>query len=833
MALSLQKIAARLGCFIEPDAETVSIAHVQIDSRRYNLPESTLFFALPGPHHDGHDYIQGLYARGYRYFVVEREIHLPDAQVLVVPSTLRALQAVAQLHAESCAAICVGITGSNGKTIVKEWLAYLLGHRHQVAKSPRSYNSQVGVPLSLWLMQPKDEFAILEAGISQPGEMEFLAPLIKPQIGIFTTIGSAHAENFHSKAEKIQEKLRLFEDSQVLIYPADAPELHEQILLWNKGRNKVLKPWKWSEASANQATISEPDEFLAEPIYVQLEWAESDSGMLILHRGKEQFRFAVPFTDLISAENAISSILGAMECGLDPAEIEKWTPGFFPVDMRLQTLRGISQSTLISDVYNNDERAFELALDYFVRTAGDAPKTVILSDFVQGKNSGDQTYERLAQKLSQLGIDRFMGVGSDMLRFKAAQDMEVHRFASTDELVKSVQRFNWQDYFVLVKGARDFQLERVVAELQEQEHDTVYEIHLNAIAHNLNYFRSRMKPGVKTLAMVKAFAYGVGMEHLALHLQYLNVDALGVAFSDEGVALRRAGVHLPILVMNPESTGHDTLVDYRLEPQLYSMRSLRVFFDAVQRMGEQHYPVHLKVETGMHRLGFMPEELDEALTFLQGQNVLRVVSVFSHLAASENPAHNDFTQLQIDRFKLASDRVRAALGNQVIRHLVNSAGITRFPEAQFEMVRLGLSLYGLSGEGFVERDLHPIGVFKTRISQVKEVPAGETVGYGRRGQIVEPTRIGVLPVGYADGISRQFGEGRVQFVSKGHLLPTVGSICMDMTMVQLVDEVQEGDEVILFDSTETIRQWAEKCGTIPYEILTRISQRVKRVYIQE
>lgn len=822
MALSLQTIADQLGVVVE--GSPIPIEHIQIDSRRHDPPESTLFFALPGVHHDGHDFVPDLYERGYRYFVVERPMALPGAVFLVVPSSLDSLQSVAKLHRDTCSARRIGITGSNGKTIVKEWLSFLLGHYHRVSKSPRSYNSQVGVPLSMWRMQTDDDWAILEAGISMPGEMDRLATMIQPEIGIFTSLGSAHGENFPSTRAKALEKLNLFNSARTLIYPAYQPELREAIRQWASGRNVELHSWAWDHL---------PDEAL---FRISVQRAENGPGswLLTIQSDAASDTYPLPFGDNLSVENAVSSILGARAAGLAPAEIARYSVAFFTVDMRLQTLRGIQQSTLISDVYNNDERAFELTLDYLVQTAGDQPKTLILSDFIEGKHAGTNTYERLAQKLRALHIQRFIGVGPDICAHRSLFSPDAKLFPNVESLLPALASMDWKDYFVLVKGARNFQLERVIDYLQAQEHDTVYEIHLNAVTHNVQYFQSRIGSGVKILAMVKAFAYGVGMEQLALHLQYLNIDMLGVAFADEGVALRRAGVHLPILVMNPETSGHRILLENQLEPQLYSMASLRAFYEQALQMGENAYPVHLKLETGMHRLGFVGEELDLAVEFLKSQQVLQVASVFSHLAAAENAQHDAFTQLQLQRFRELSGRVRSVFGDGVARHLANSAGMIRFPEAQFEMVRLGLSMYGLSGVPEVERDLRSIGVFKTRVSQIKTVPIGESVGYGRSAQVDAPTRIAILPVGYADGISRDLGNGRAQFYSAGHALPTIGSICMDMTMVVLpTHSVEVGDEVILFESNEMLREWAQICGTIPYEILTRISQRVKRIYIQE
>jgi len=820
MAQRLQTIADQLGVAVRvPD---VSIEHLQIDSRRHDPPASTLFFALPGVHHDGHDFVPELIERGYRYFVVERPMSHSGAVFLVVPSSLQALQEVAKLHRDACSASRIGITGSNGKTIVKEWLSFLLGHYHRVSKSPRSYNSQAGVPLSIWRMHKADRWAILEAGISLPGEMARLAAMIQPEIGIFTTLGSAHGENFSSTRVKANEKLILFNTARVLIYPAHQPELKEAVHDWASGRAVELRSWTWAH---------QPE---AARYEISVRKTAPAAWLLTIQSDEAAETYPLPFGDTLSVENAVSSILGARAAGLTPAEIAPYSAGLFAVDMRLQTLRGIQQSTLISDVYNNDERAFELTLDYLVQTAGSQPKTLILSDFIEGKHSGSNTYERLAQKLQALEIHRFIGVGPELCAQSERFHPNAQLFPDVESLLPALASMDWKDHFVLVKGARTFELERVIRRLQAQEHDTVYEIHLNAVTHNVHYFQSRLADGVKILAMVKAFAYGVGMEQLALHLQYLNIDRLGVAFADEGVALRRAGIHLPIMVMNPETSGHRLLLENQLEPQIYSMASLRAFYEQALQMGEQDYPIHLKLETGMHRLGFVAEELELAIEFLKSQQVLRVASVFSHFAAAENAQHDAFTRLQLQRFRDLSDRVRAVFGPEVDRHLANSAGMIRFPEAQFEMVRLGLSMYGLSGIPLVEEDLRSIGVFKTRVSQIKRVPVGESVGYGRSARVDVPTRIAILPVGYADGISRDLGNGRAQFFAGGCALPTIGSICMDMTMVVLPDHsVEVGDEVILFESNQMLRAWAQTCNTIPYEILTRISQRVKRVYIQE
>ncbi len=796
-----------------------SVSRILYDSRQYSAGEGALFFAISGKHHDGHNYIEELIAKGVKAFVVE-ELPLksyPKISFYKVDNTLLALQNLAQQIRMQSQADIIAITGSNGKTIVKEWLSTLLQPRFKLCKTPKSYNSQIGVPLSLWNLKEDDELGIFEAGISEAGEMAALAKILAPKWGVFTNIGSAHGENFPSLQAKIEEKLKLFEDSESLIYQADGSSLSKMIEAFAKEKSIHLYAWSWRGVGDFQFTL------------LRLEPTQAE--ISVLWQGR-QYAFLLPFGDEASLQNAAHCIVTALLLGLEVAAIQQGLAALSPVEMRLAMKSGLQNSLIINDAYNSDLESLRLALHFLDAHAGGRGKVLIISDLEQIALAENERHQAICEIVGRFALDHviLIGAGLENLSFPSARVRS--SYASTAAFLSEIHLHSFKDKAVLLKGARSFKFEDIAERLELHRHETVLEVHLNRVVHNLNYYRSKLPSGAKLMVMVKAFAYGSGAVEVARVLAFHGVDYLAVAYADEGVALRSAGIELPIMVLNTETRALKTMIKNKLEPEIYSLARLAELLDLIEQDSiEDEVCIHLKLETGMNRLGFEEKDLEALLLALKTQENLRVSSVFSHLAAADDPTETEFTRSQINRFKGMSDKLAEALDYPFLRHIANSSGIERFPEAYFEMVRLGIGLYGVSNAVAERKHLMPISELKARVSQIKNVQVGDSVGYGRRFKAEEPTRIAVISIGYADGFSRSLSSGAGKVMIKGKLYPTVGSVCMDMVMVNIFnDPIVEGEEVLIFGDERSIYDFARDMNTIPYEVLTGISQRVKRVY---
>ncbi len=795
-----------------------SVSVLLTDSRRINNAAEALFFALSG-RRNGHEFIAEAYAAGVRNFVVKHgsEIKMPGANFLIVDDVLTALQTLAAYHRNQFKLKVIGITGSNGKTIVKEWLYQLMAADHNIVRNPKSYNSQIGVPLSVWQISDKNDLGIFEAGISTTGEMQRLEAIIKPEIGILTHIGSAHDEGFESRDQKIKEKLGLFKHCKLVIHNYD------QLVDYQKSIKAECFTWSQKFKQADLYVFSEA--VISRNFYLRAKY-----------KGHE-IECLVPFMDEASVENAITCWATMLAMGYSPVEADKRIERLAPVSMRLELKNGIHDCSIIDDSYNSDVQSLEIALNFLGQQNQHQKKTLILSDIFQSGLEEDVLYAQVANLISAKKIDKFVGVGGALFNHQENFDVpEKHFFHDTAALLKDLGKLNFRNEDILIKGSRSFEFERVSRALVQKGHETVLEINLNTLLNNLNFYKSKLKPGVKVMAMVKAFSYGSGTFEVANMLQYNKVDYLAVAYIDEGVTLRQTGITLPIVIMNPEVSAFDKLDEYKLEPVIYSFGLFDDFIKYAQSAGLVNYPVHLKIDTGMHRLGFEDFEIEALCDLLEENIYVQVKSIFSHLVASEDPKHDAFTLKQIAKFEKAYKQVEKALGYKLIKHLSNTSGITRWPTAQYDMVRLGIGLYGIdSAVPASENALQPIAGLKTSVSQVKKVPAGETIGYGRNGRLVKNGKIATIRIGYADGYLRAFGNGVGKMMIRGVRVPTVGNISMDMCMldVSAVPDIREGDEVTVFNEELRIEELAAQIGTIPYEILTNVSQRVKRVYFYE
>jgi alanine racemase len=794
------------------------------DSRSLSEPAVTLFFALCTEHNDGHRYVLDLYENGVRNFVVQHDFAgmdcLPEANCLWVNDTLAALQQLAAYHRRIFDIPVIGITGSNGKTIVKEWLYQLLHDTFSIVRSPRSYNSQTGVPLSVWQLDNQTQLGVFEAGISLQKEMERLESIILPTIGIFTTIGEAHQENFSSKEEKCLEKLILFESADKIIYNED--QLLVKYCMEEKGF--FNKTFSWSTKNENAPLyISKIEKKIDHTI---IEYKLQNAGSMDLIR--------IPFTDDASIEDAIHCLALILYLIPDlkdlPARFEKLDP----VAMRLDVSKGINGNILINDTYNSDINSLSIALDFMVRRSTDnqLKRVLILSDILQSGMVPASFYRRVAELVHQKQIQHIIGIGPNLMSHSNLFNPEKDFYPTTESFLASGIWRGLKNSIVLIKGSRKSRFERISEQLEEKVHQTVLEVNLDAVIHNLKYFRSKLKSGTKVICMVKAFGYGVGSYELAKTLQERGADYLAVALADEGAELRREGITMPILVMNPEEHAFNTLFEYRLESEIYNLNMLDAIIREAERRGILSYPIHIKLNTGMNRLGFDAQDIPVLADRLNGQNGALVKSVFSHLAGSDSPALDDYTKRQVELFSQMSDQLEQLLNYPVMRHLLNSAGIERFPQAQFDAVRLGIGLYGISAVD--EKAIQPVASLKSRILQVRDVKTGETIGYSRNGVLNRNSRIACIPVGYADGLDRRLGNGNGKVFINGRLCPTIGNICMDICMVDVTGvKAEEGDEVILFGEPITVNELADKLQTIPYEILTSISPRVKRIYYKE
>ena len=817
MKYSIEKITTLMG------ARRIGKADAQIrwlltDSRSLCFPEETLFFALKTNRNDGHRYIEDLYRRGVKNFVVEAFYGagaVNDANFLVVPSPLEALQRLAERHRDEFNIPVVGITGSNGKTMVKEWLYQVLSPDRRVTRSPKSYNSQIGVPLSVWLMDEQTDVALIEAGISQPGEMQALADIIQPTIGVLTSLGAPHQENFRSMEEKCMEKLQLFHDAKVIIYNADDDLVSRCVRRSGFKGEKIGWRLAGQQATANglQITLYTPPSTLHLP---------------------PSTTYQLPFIDEASVECSLAVAATALYLGVTPEQLDERMSHLEPVAMRLEVKEGQHGCTLINDSYNSDINSLDIALDFMQRRE-ETTRTLILSDIFQSGMDDAALYAEVNSLCMKRGVTKLIGIGPRI----SAQHAAFHIpnaifFATTDDFLSSEAFLSLHDEVILIKGARPFGFDRITELLEQKVHETILEVDLNAVVNNLNYYRSFLKPETKLVCMVKADAYGAGAVEVAKTLQEHRVDYLAVAVADEGVELRRNGITQNIMIMNPEMTAFKTMFDYDLEPEVYSFRLMEALIRAAEKEGITGWPVHIKLDTGMHRLGFDPEkDMDEVIARLKRQTAIIPRSVFSHFVGSDSDDFDNFSRMQFEKFDAASRRLQEAFSHKILRHMDNSAGIEHFPERQLDMCRLGLGLYGVDPRN--NRILSTVSTLKTTILQLRHVPKEETVGYSRKGVLKRDSLIAAIPIGYADGLNRHLGRGACYCLVNGQKAPYVGNICMDVAMIDVTDipDVHEGDTVEIFGKNLPVTVLSDAIETIPYEVLTAVSQRVKKVYYQD
>ena len=862
---TINKIASIVnGQVIGNQSDTVVVKNLLFDSRQLIDAEDTLFFALYTAHNDGHKYITELYEKGVKAFVISRKNiekydvkaqidalkKFSDAVFVVVDDALEALQTLAAYHRAQFDIPVVGITGSNGKTIVKEWLYQILSPSMSVCRSPKSYNSQIGVPLSVWQMNPSNEIALFEAGISRPGEMQKLQGIIKPTIGVFTNIGPAHGKNFENIQQKIEEKLQLFNGlkdvkgsgsingfnainginalkAAAVVYCFDNQEIARAISC------EKIPSFSWSRHN------QDADLFIA-----SIETSES-SEISAIFRGNT-IKITIPFIDDASIENAINCWCVALLLGIPNETIAERMTHLEAVEMRMELKAGVRNCVIINDSYNNDRNALAIALD-FMNAQHHDNKVLILSDILQSELKEEDLYKNVAQLIENKGVDTFIGIGPALCssfrltegsgEISLKKEINSYFYTSTSDFLTNHPMKMFENQIVLLKGARSFEFERIMKVLQQKSHETVLEINLDNLVKNLNYYRGKLKKDTKMMVMVKAFAYGSGNYEVSNVLAFHHVDYLTVAYADEGVDLRNRGIKLPIMVMTPETNTFDTIILNDLEPDIYSFRCLSQLEDAINQLDkplDKPVGIHIKVDTGMHRLGFLPDDIDTLIECVKANPNLQIKSVFSHFATSDMPEEDAFVMHQIEMFELMSQKIVSAFPYKIVRHLLNTAGITRFTEYQYDMVRLGIGVYGVAICDEDRGKLHNVMSLKTTIKQIKEYGPGETIGYGRHGKITKPSRIAVIPIGYADGLRRQLGNGKACFWVNGKPAPIIGNICMDLTMIDVTGiDCHEDDTAVLFDDNHPIEIIAEACDTIPYEIMTRISQRVKRIYVKE
>ena len=793
-------------------SDSGSIDNISIDSRSLQNNQNTLFFALSGPNNDAHRYIPELIENGVVHFVVTK---IPSgfenkATFLKVENSLAALQQFAAWHRSQFNFPVIGVTGSNGKTIVKEWLNFLLSPDFHIIRSPKSYNSQVGVPLSVLAINEKHNLGIFESGISTVDEMEKLEKVVKPTIGVLTGIGPAHDEGFSSASEKVIEKLKLFANSEILILQK-APIVNGLV-------HQKTFSWSFDDKTAD-VLISK--DVLGNRTNLNLDYRNAFMSV------------EIPFRDAASIENAISCLMVLLYLNYDEATIQARMSQLYPVEMRLKVKNGVRNTTIIDDSYSSDFQSLKIALDFLESQKHHAKKTVILSDIFQSGLANDALYFKVSQLIESNKISRLIGIGETISQYKNTFS-NILTFATTQEFIENFDGLEFENETILVKGARQFEFEQIVAILEEKTHETVLEINLNAISHNLNFYRSKLKPETKLMAMVKAFGYGNGGFEIAKLLEHHKTDYLGVAFADEGISLKNAGINLPIMVLNPETTSFPSIIQYGLEPEIYSMKGLAAFIEIANKRKLEHFPIHIKIDTGMHRLGFEEEHLPNLIETLKANKSVKVKSILSHMATSDDLGHDEFAKEQIALFEKLSSKLMAELKITPIRHILNTSGIEHYPDAQYDMVRLGIGLYGILNDENEQKHLENVGTLKSIISQLRVIDKGESVGYGRGFVAQNQTKIATIPIGYADGISRHWGNSNGYVTINHQKAPIVGSVCMDMLMADCTGiDCKEGDRVVIFGKSPTVIEMASKLQTIPYEILTSISQRVKRVFYRE
>lgn len=823
MTYPISKIATVLKIKNVPNPD-YQISHLLTDSREVFNPERTLFFALKTSNNDGHKFVDELYYLGVRNFVVQAVYHewedLKDANFLLVKDSLLAMQKIATFHREHFNIPVIGITGSNGKTIVKEWIYQLLESEKNITRSPRSYNSQIGVPLSVWQLNEDSETGLFEAGISMPNEMTRLQKIIQPTIGVFTNIGDAHQENFKSLKQKCLEKLDLFINCDVIICEDGNKLLDECMEVACLTQKRFT--WSYNRRSSSQLIIENI--------------VKSESVSVITYSFLDlPLTVELPFTDDASIENITSAIAVALYLMAPLEVIQEKVRHLEPVAMRLDVRRGKNNNILVNDTYNSDINSLKIALSFLgQQTPEDSKKkTLILSDILQSGFSDEALYRSVLDLANSANVGRIIGVGKHISeQEKTFAEIPHVFFESTEDFIDSGIWNEFREETILLKGSRNFGFERITELIEQKNHETVLDINLDAIVHNYKFFRSRLDSDTKIICMVKADAYGSGAEEVAKVLQYHKCDYLAVAIAEEGAVLRKAGIKTPIIVLNPEVSGFNDLFESYLEPEVYNFKILEAFIKEAQRRGISDFPIHIKMDTGMHRLGFTEEDLPHLIERIDSQGALRIISTFSHLAASESWAFDNFTSEQIVLFKKMAATLQSGLDYPIWKHILNSAGIERFPDDRMDMVRLGISLYGVSASGL--NGLRNVCTLRTTILQIKHIKAGETVGYGRKGYLDHDADIATIRIGYADGISRQFGNGIGKVLVKGKPVPFVGNICMDLSMIDVTGmDVKEGEQVILFGDDLSVIDLANEINTIPYEILTSISSRVKKIYFRE
>ncbi len=799
-------------------ASVNAIKYLISDSRTITTYNESVFFALVSERNNGHKYINDLYKNGVRCFVISENVKLPkDCAIIKVKNTLSALQQLAAHHRQQFSLPVIAITGSNGKTIVKEWLYALLKNHFNICRSPKSYNSQIGVPLSVWNLNSEHTVGIFEAGISTTKEMQKLEKIIKPNIGVFTNLGDAHAEGFSGLKQKIVEKFSLFDNCTVIVV---------------NGLSAKQIPSKYK--SKKLIVIGKEK---GSSIQIKKTVVEGALTKIELVHGTKNYNLEIPFTDTASISNAITCFGVLLATGLEPEKYYSSFKELPSIALRLEIKNGINNCVLINDFYNSDLDSLKIALNYLHQQNRSDSKTVILSDIEQSGQSTKILYKEIAKLLKQYKINALIGIGKNISANAEAFTIKKTFFENTHEFVNAFNSPNHQiaNSTILLKGARSFGFENISQLLQQKSHDTVLEINLNKLTENINYYRSLMKPETQLMCMVKATGYGSGSAEIAKTLQHIGVNYLAVAYADEGVELRNAQINLPVMVMSPEEDSFEDIINYNLEPEIYSFRILELFCKALQKSGyAESFPVHIKLDTGMHRLGFEEKDFEKLADTLLKYPQLKVKSVFSHLAATDNPELDNFTNQQISVFEKGCSLLQNKLEYAFIKHICNSGGVTRFKHAHYNMVRLGIGMYGVGVNAEEQTKLQNVSALKTRISQIKNIKAGETVGYNRNGKIINDTRIAVIPIGYADGFKRELGNGKFGVYINKIACKTIGNICMDMCMIDITNvNCNEGDEVLIFESFGQIRNLSVAMNTIPYEVLTSIAGRVKRIYVQE
>lgn len=795
--------------------ETLVIKNIAFDSRNIYTSKNTAFIAINTTKNSGERYIPTVVEKGINIIIAENQIsEIENVTWIIVNNSIEFLQRLAKYHLQQFDLDTIGITGSNGKTIIKEWLYQSLLGEFNLIKSPKSFNSQLGLALSLLEIDKKHDLGIFEVGISKPGEMKISSAVFSPKIGILTHIGSAHSSNFDSEQELIEEKISLFKESETIIFNGDNPLVYKLINQYYSSKNLISFGFK------------NHNDF-----YIKNDWNDLTKD-ICLHYFGEEFTVPVKQRDEATLSNALAVIAILKHFGFNNEKIISKLNQLKAVEMRLESVNGLRNNLIINDSYNLDLDSLKISYQ-FIHQYNKSKKTLIITDFVEGKNS-EQLYHEIADLTNQQNFSKIFLIGDEITKYNHLFYSQIFTFDNTKQLIESLHLNQIENELILLKGARKFEIDQLKSHLELQKHDTVLEVNLNSIVHNINVHKSLLKPTTKMMAMVKAYSYGLGGYEIAEFLQHHHIDYLGVAYADEGVDLRKNGITTPIMVMNPEQHSYSSIIDYNLEPEIYSFRVLNLFNEQLLNKGIQNkYPIHIKLETGMHRLGFKTNELDELMQTLKGMNV-SVASIFSHLSSADDLEEMDYTKEQVKIFKVNSDKLMAGLQEEPLRHILNSSGIANYPDFQFDMVRIGIGKVGVASNPKIKKLLQNAVTFKTVISQISEVKTGESVGYSRKFKADRDTKIATIPVGYADGIPRLIGNKVGNVGINGKIYPIVGNICMDMMMIDIGNNsIQEGDEVIIFNAKPTIEDFAKYCQTIPYEVLTSISRRVKRIYIKD